>query len=85
MPRSSFSEAYRKSIAILTETRKATNVTQTALAEKLCKPQSFVAKFEGFERRLDVVEYLAVGDALGVSRQDLLSRLIDQLPQRLEI
>ena len=38
--------------------RKAAGLTQHALALRLKKPQSFVAKYEGGERRLDVVEKL---------------------------
>lgn len=36
--------------------RKAAGLTQQGLADRLGKPQSFVAKFEAGERRLDVVE-----------------------------
>ena len=35
------------------------------LAKRLGKPQSFVAKYEGGERRLDVVEFLGVMRAIG--------------------
>jgi transcriptional regulator with XRE-family HTH domain len=34
------------------------------LAEKLGKPQSFVAKYEGGERRIDLVEFIAIARAL---------------------
>jgi transcriptional regulator with XRE-family HTH domain len=40
--------------------RKDANFTQVALAEALGKPQSFVAKYENGERRLDVVEFILV-------------------------
>lgn len=39
---------------------------QIELAQKLNKPQSFVSKFECGERRLDVIEFLTIMDALGV-------------------
>lgn len=45
--------------------RKAAGLTQHALALRLKKPQSFVAKYEGGERRLDVVEFIAIARALG--------------------
>ena len=38
--------------------RKAAGLTQHALARRLGRPQSFVAKYEGGERRLDVVEFV---------------------------
>lgn len=61
------------------------NITQVTLADRLGKPQSFVAKFEGFERRLDIVEFLSVGDALGVQREALLQKLAAALPAHLDI
>ncbi|WP_244839656.1 helix-turn-helix domain-containing protein [Mesorhizobium sp. 131-2-5] len=35
-------------------------MTQAQVAEKLGRPQSFVAKYEGGERRLDIIEFLDV-------------------------
>jgi transcriptional regulator with XRE-family HTH domain len=47
----------------LVEARKQAGVTQTELAGQLHRPQSFVAKYEGRERRLDVAEYLMIARA----------------------
>jgi ribosome-binding protein aMBF1 (putative translation factor) len=44
----------------LLEARKQAGVTQTELAAQLHRPQSFVAKYEVRERRLDVAEYLMI-------------------------
>ena len=44
--------------------RKAAGLTQHALAVRLKKPQSFVAKYEGGERRIDVVQFIAIAGAL---------------------
>ena len=38
--------------------RKQAGITQTQLAARLKRPQSFVAKYEGGERRLDVIEFI---------------------------
>ena len=38
---------------------------QQALAKKLGKPQSFVANYEGGERRIDVIEFIVIIEALG--------------------
>lgn len=40
--------------------RKEAQLTQESLAKSLQKPQSFVAKYENGERRLDVVEFLTI-------------------------
>lgn len=39
--------------------------TQQEVAQRLGRPQSFVAKYEGGERRLDVIEFIAVTEVLG--------------------
>ena len=58
-------------------TRKAAGLTQHALARLLKKPQSFVAKYEGGERRLDVVEFIAIARSLGADPLRLMAALVD--------
>jgi len=50
-------------------------MTQTQLAKRLGKPQSFVAKYEGGERRLDVIEFVDVVRALGGSADAMLKNV----------
>lgn len=52
--------------------REAGGLTQADLAAQLCKPQSFVSKFELGERRLDVVEYAEICEILGIDPAQLL-------------
>jgi transcriptional regulator with XRE-family HTH domain len=56
--------------------RKSKNLTQADVASKLNRPQSFVAKYEGGERRLDVVEFVEVANALETDPSQLLADLI---------
>ena len=56
--------------------RKAARLTQHALARRLNKPQSFVAKYEGGERRLDVVEFVMIARALGADPLNLMTNLL---------
>lgn len=72
MPRSQHSVRYKRFCALLVEARKAKGLTQVEVAHRLGRPQSFVAKYEGGERRLDVVELLEVAEVLGAQ----VSRLI---------
>lgn len=44
--------------------RKGRGVTQSALAESLGKPQSFVSSYEQGQRRLDLLEFLHIVEAL---------------------
>lgn len=59
----------------LVQLRKANGLTQEQLASKLGKPQSFVAKYEGGERRLDLFEFLDVMDAIGSDPVQILAIL----------
>jgi transcriptional regulator with XRE-family HTH domain len=56
--------------------RKSKDLTQADVALKLGRPQSFVAKYEGGERRLDVVEFVEVANALETEPSQLLADLI---------
>jgi len=56
MPKTIYSEKYKKVLDLLRQARKEAGLTQTEVAEKLGRPQSFVAKCESGERRIDIVE-----------------------------
>jgi transcriptional regulator with XRE-family HTH domain len=60
---------------LMAKARKAAGLTQRELADRLHKPQSFVAKYEGGERRIDVVEFLTVCQAIGADSAKLLKAL----------
>jgi transcriptional regulator with XRE-family HTH domain len=54
-------------------------VTQSELARRLDKPQSFVAKYEGGERRLSIIEFIDIAEALQIHPSHLLDELHDIL------
>jgi len=60
---------------LLVEARKTKGLTQAELAEALNKPQSFVAKYENGERRIDVIEFIDITSVLGISTSDLLAKI----------
>lgn len=57
--------------------RNAAGITQVELAERLGKPQSFVSKVERGERRLDVIEFCQVAEALGRDPASLLAEFFN--------
>lgn len=61
--------------SLLVEARKAKGLTQAELADALGKPQSFVAKYESGERRIDVVEFVDITAILGVAASNLLAKI----------
>jgi transcriptional regulator with XRE-family HTH domain len=65
--KSAHSPTYRAAIAVLKGARHRAGLTQQALAERLGRPQSFVAKFERGERRIDVAEFIEIAEAIEAS------------------
>ena len=75
MPKTIHTERHRKLRELLVARRKAAGLTQTVVATRLGKPPSYVAKYEGGDRRLDVLEYLDVAAAIGFDPCGLIRAL----------
>lgn len=75
MKKSIYSRKQAALAKLLIEARKEVGLTQQAVADKLNKPQSFVAKYENGERRLDVVEFIEVTSALGFEPQKIFKHV----------
>lgn len=69
-------ERYNELRRILTESRLKTSQTQSEVAFRLGKPQSFVSKYENGERTLDLVEFLDVCEALSCNAEWLLRAFV---------
>lgn len=69
------SPQHRELLRRLTEVRTNAGLTQQELARRLRRHQSFVAKYEGGERRIEVVEFIQICRAIGVAPEDVLSNL----------
>jgi transcriptional regulator with XRE-family HTH domain len=77
--RSVHSDAYRALTRLLKDARKRSGLTQQQVANRLKRPQSFVAKYESGERRLDVVEFALVAEAIETSPTRLLAAMLKQM------
>ena len=75
MRKSIHSSTYILFTEMLVQMRKDAGLTQQQLADRLERPQSFVAKYEARERRLDIAEFLEVTDALGVDAVEFVGEL----------
>ena len=69
---------------LLTDAREKEGLTQQKLAESLGKPQSFVAKYEGGERRLDVIEFVRIARAIGTDPMmaEIILEMVHQFDQK---
>jgi transcriptional regulator with XRE-family HTH domain len=80
MQKSLKSQEYARLIAMLVAVRHAAGIRQQTLAAKLGKPQSFIAKYEGGERRIDLVEFIAIARALDADPVKLFREFVAAEP-----
>ncbi|MER8862428.1 helix-turn-helix domain-containing protein [Mesorhizobium sp. M0751] len=62
-------------IALLIKKREAAGLTQVELATRLGQYQSFVARLESGQRRVDVVEFINLAEILGFSAPSAIKKL----------
>jgi len=77
--KSIYSPEQTELLKLLREKRKEAGLSQTELAQRLGRSQSFVSKYESGELRLDLVELNLICRALGKS----LSSLVRQFEKRI--
>jgi transcriptional regulator with XRE-family HTH domain len=68
-------------VSLLKEKREEARLTQAEVAQRLGRPQSFVAKFEGGERRLDVIEFITVTKAIEADPLAIVGQLAPLVPR----
>jgi len=86
MEKSIYTDEYAAFLGLLRETRKAASLTQVQLAKRIRQSQSFVAKVEVGQRRLDVIQLRTILHVLGTTLpafvSDLEGRLKDNRKRR---
>lgn len=75
MERTLRSKAHKTLIRELRAARKRAGLTQAKLAKILDQPQSFIAKIENGERRVDVIEALKIMNAMNAPWDRVLARV----------
>jgi transcriptional regulator with XRE-family HTH domain len=76
LSKSIHSPQHTKLRELLIAARRKAGLTQQNVADALGRPQSFVAKYEGGERRLDVVEFLQLAEVLGSDPARMIRALL---------
>lgn len=64
---------YRAAIHAIKDARMNLEISQRELARRLGKSPSFVNKIEQLERRLDIVEFIAIAKALEIAPDKLIA------------
>jgi transcriptional regulator with XRE-family HTH domain len=85
MPKSQFSDGYKKFITVLIQARKEAGLTQTELGAKIGRKQTHISIIETGVRRVDLIEFTALAKAMGYDPVALFERVNEALPDKLEI
>ena len=75
MPKTITSPLQKKLAAVLVEQRKKAGLRQVDLAKKIGVYQSWVTHMESGQRRIDVVELIELGRAIGFDPVDMVRKL----------
>lgn len=76
MSKTAFTEAHRILVQMLTKARHESNILQAELAEKLGKDQSFISNIERYQRRIDVIEFCDIADAIGIDKEEFFKEFL---------
>ncbi len=85
MPKTIFGGEHRHLVAVLVEARQTSGLTQAELAARVGKDQSFVSIIERGQRRVDVLEFVALARAMDAEPTQLFERVTRRLSSALRI
>jgi len=72
------SKRHKQLVELIIKERKAAGITQVQLAKKLKRSQTWVARLESGERRIDVIELINICDAIESDVQAMIRWLLEQ-------
>ena len=75
MPHVFHSPAYKRFLELLIAARRDAGLNQTELGKLLGRRQTFVSKIETGERRIDLVEFLIIAEALDCNPHEILTEV----------
>ncbi|SLN59353.1 helix-turn-helix domain-containing protein [Roseisalinus antarcticus] len=75
MPKTLGDQRHDALIRYLVEKRGEAGLKQVELAERMKVYQSFIARLESGQRRVDVVELVKLGEVLGFDPTEIVDRL----------
>jgi transcriptional regulator with XRE-family HTH domain len=85
MPKTIFGGAHKELVAVLIGARRSSGLTQAELGAKVGKDQSYVSLIENGQRRVDVLEFIALCKAMNVDPAMAFGLLLERLPPTFDI
>lgn len=85
MSKSAFTDAHQILIRALARAREKAGLQQVELAQKIGKKQSYISNIERGQRRVDVIEFIAIVKALGGDPSATFADIAEEMPDNIEI
>lgn len=82
MPKTIFEGDHRHLVEVLIQARKAAGLTQTDIAERIGRDQTFISLIERGQRRVDVIEFISLAKAIGNDPVELLESVVRRVEGR---
>jgi len=76
MSRSIGSPGHKALVAFLKRKREEADLTQTQVAKRIGRYQSFIATIEAGQKRVDAVELVEIAEAIGFDPKEALRAII---------
>ena len=75
MPKTIFGGDHQHLVEVLTEARKAAGLTQVDLSQRIGRDQTFISLIERGQRRVDVIEFIKLAEAMDMEPVELFNRI----------
>lgn len=75
MARSIYADAHKAVVAALIDARRSKKLRQEDLASRVERDQSYISNIERGQRRVDLVEFFELSNAIGVDPVALFSKI----------
>lgn len=85
MPKTIFGGDHRHLVEVLVEARLKSGLTQAQVAKRVGKDQTFISIIERGQRRVDVLEFVALAKAMDVDPKRLFAEVMKRLPDEIDI
>ena len=77
LARDLYSPRYDRLRELIVAARKQAGLTQKELGARISRPQSYVTDLERAERRIDVIEFIILAEAIGFDIHQVLQSVIE--------
>ena len=85
MSKSAFLDAHQVLVEQLTAARKQSGLKQEELAALIGKDQSYISNIERGQRRVDVLEFVALARAMNADPVDMLAAIVSKFPENIAV